>query len=80
MDNTETTLRALIAKIGEIDANFSADADLRDELGFDSYLGVEYSFEIERVFKIRIPLERVEELKTLNRAVGLVTSLLSSAK
>jgi acyl carrier protein len=80
MDNVETKMREIIAKIAETDAVFGPDADFRDELGVDSYRGVELIFEIERVFTVRIPPERYEELKTLREAIALVTSLKSSVK
>ena len=80
MDDVKKTMREIIAKIAETDLDFSADADLREELGVDSYRGVELSFEVERVFKVRIPPEGYEELRTLNRAVALITALKSGAK
>lgn len=75
MQNVETTMREIIAKIAETDMNFSEDADLREELGVDSYRGVEISFEVERVFNVRIPPERTNELHTLRSSIALVNSL-----
>jgi acyl carrier protein len=71
----EDELRQIIAKIAETSADFSADADLREDLDVDSHRAVELVFEIERVFDIKIPVTRFDELRTLKKAVALVTSL-----
>jgi len=73
----EEELRQIIAKIAETNADFSADADLREDLDVDSHRAVELVFEIERVFDIKIPVTRFDELRSLKKAVGLVASLKS---
>ncbi len=73
----EEELRQIIAKIAETNADFSADADLREDLDVDSHRAVELVFEIERVFDIKIPVTRFDELRSLKKAVALVASLKS---
>jgi acyl carrier protein len=78
MEQMETKIREMVSKIAETDVVFSADADFREELGLDSYRGVELSFEIERVFKVSIPADKLPELRTLRSSVALVASLQSA--
>jgi acyl carrier protein len=75
----EEELRQIIAKIAETNADFSADADLREELDVDSHRAVELVFEIERVFDIKVPVARLDELRTLKKTVALVASLKGGA-
>ncbi len=75
MNDMEKKLREIVAKIAETDSGFAPDADFRDELGLDSYRGVELIFEVERVFGVRIPPERYAEMKTLRESMALVNSL-----
>ena len=71
----EATLREIIARIAEVPADFAADAHLRDELDVDSFRAAEIAFEIERVFKIKMPDERYAEARTANDILKLLTSL-----
>jgi acyl carrier protein len=75
----EDELRQIIAKIAETNADYSADADIREELGVDSHRAVELVFEIERVFDVKIPVKRFDELQTLRKATALVASLKGAA-
>ena len=75
----EESLRKIIAKIAETSPDFSADADLREELDVDSHRAVELLFEIERTFDVKIPAERFDEMRSLNKAVALVKSLKGGA-
>jgi acyl carrier protein len=75
----EETLRKIIAKIAETSPDFSADADLREELDVDSHRAVELLFEIERTFDVKIPAERFDEMRSLNKALALVKSLKGTA-
>jgi len=71
----EATLREIIARIAEVPADFSGDALLRDELDVDSFRAAEIAFEIERVFKIKMPDERYVEARTANDILKLLSSL-----
>jgi acyl carrier protein len=71
----EQTLREIIAKIAETKPDFSGDADLRDDLDVDSHRAVEIVFEIERTFNIKIPDDRLGEMRTFNGTMNLVRSI-----
>lgn len=71
----EATLREIIARIAEIPADFSADASLRDELEVDSFRAAEIAFEIERVFKIKMPDEQYAAAQTANDILRLISSI-----
>jgi acyl carrier protein len=71
----EATLREIIARIAEVPADFSADAHLRDELDVDSFRAAEIAFEIERVFKVKMPDEQYVEAQTANDILKLLTSI-----
>ena len=71
----EQTLREIIAKIAEVPVDFPADASLRDDLNIDSFRAAEIVFEIERVFKTKVPDERFVEAHTFAQVLSLVSSL-----
>lgn len=75
----ETKLRNIIAKIAETAPDFKADADLRDDLDVDSHRAVEMVFEIERTFDVKIPDDRLGEMRTLNGTLRLLQSLKAPA-
>jgi acyl carrier protein len=71
----EKTLREIVSRIGEVDPDFSADADLTDDLSIDSFRAAEIVFEIERTFKIKVEDSSYGEVKTFADMVKLVRSL-----
>ena len=71
----EQTLRELIARIAEVPANFSEGASLRDELNVDSFRAAEIAFEIERVFRIKLPDDGYVQAQTFNDVLRLLTSV-----
>jgi acyl carrier protein len=75
----EEQLRDIIAKIAETSPDFGADADLRDEVGVDSHRAVELLFELERVFDVKIPSTKFDQMRTLRQTLSLVQSLKSGA-
>jgi acyl carrier protein len=76
----ESALRQIIARVAETtNTEFSLDADLRNELDVDSHRAVELVFEIERHFGLSIPVDRLDELRTLRTSVALITSLKAGA-
>ena len=56
----------------------AADARLIDELGFDSVRLIELTMTLERAFEL--PLQRPENLTTINTVDDVVTFVLSAAK
>ncbi len=71
----EQTVREIIARIAECSADFSADANLREELDVDSYRAAELAFELERVLKVKLPEERYAAAQTLNDILSLLSSI-----
>jgi len=71
----EKTLREIIARIAETTPDFAGDAHLRDELDVDSFRSAEIAFEIERVFKTKIPDDRYAQAQTMNEILSLLTSV-----
>lgn len=71
----EQTLRDIIARIAEVPSDFSADANLRDELDVDSFRSAEIAFEIERVFKTKVPDDAYAEAQTFSDILRLLTSI-----
>lgn len=71
----EQQLREIIARIAEVPADFAATASLRDDLNIDSFRAAEIVFEIERVFKTKVPDERFVEAQTFSEVLTLVSSL-----
>ncbi len=71
----EEKLREIVSRIGEVDPDFSAEADLADDLSIDSFRATEIVFEIERTFKIKVADSSYGEVKTFTDMVKLVRSL-----
>jgi acyl carrier protein len=71
----EKALKEIVARIAEIDPDFSNDAHLRDDLNVDSFRAVEIVFEVERAFSIKVPDTRYGEVQTFSDLLTLVTSL-----
>ena len=71
----EETLRDIIARIAEIPGDFSAEANLRNDLDVDSYRAAEIAFEIERVFNIKMPDDRYAQAQTFNDVLSLLNSI-----
>jgi acyl carrier protein len=71
----EQTLRDIVARIAEVSNDFSADAHLRDDLDVDSFRAAEIAFEIERLFKTKMPDEAYAEAQTFNDILKLLTAI-----
>ncbi|HTP26351.1 MAG TPA: acyl carrier protein [Anaeromyxobacteraceae bacterium] len=71
----EQTLRELVAKIAETSNDFQADANLRDDLKIDSVRALELMFEIEREFKIQIPMNGYAQVRSFLDLLALAKSL-----
>jgi acyl carrier protein len=71
----EATLREIVSRIGEVEASFSADADLTEDLAIDSFRAAEIVFEIERTLKIKLDDASFGEVKTFSDMVQLVRSV-----
>ena len=49
-------------------------ASLRDDLGLDSFGAVEFIFELENKFEMKIPDEDLKNIKTVSDVVKYITS------
>lgn len=68
-------LKAIIAEIIEVD-DFTDTDDFVAQLGVDSVMALEMVARIEKRYRIRIPEERFEQMKTLNDVVRIVSGIL----
>ena len=59
-------------KIGEEKENITLEADLFDDIGFDSLDVVEVVMEVEKEFNIAIPDDKIERVRTVQQYVDLV--------
>ena len=65
-------LREIIMDVAEID-EVPDDTPFKD-LGIDSMMAIEIINEVERLYKIKVPEEELEEIVDLNSVVKLVES------
>lgn len=71
----EDKLREIVARIAETEASFTLDANLRDELDVDSVCALEILFEIQQDLEIKVPENRLGEVRTFGDLVRVVTSI-----
>lgn len=78
MQDIESEIRSLIAEIIEKDPNeITMDAKFFEDLGVDSMMALEILVAIERKYKIKIPEDKLPELRTLGAAVVIAKEFLS---
>lgn len=78
MQDIDSEIKGLIAEIIEKDANeIAPDARFFEDLDVDSMMALEILVAIERKYKIKIPEEKLPELRTLNAAVAIAKEFLS---
>ena len=66
----ENELREMIRQIIEVDpAQITRDADFMQALGMDSMMALEILAAMEKKYKIRIPEEKLPQLKNLNEVI-----------
>jgi acyl carrier protein len=61
------------------DARLTDDSSLRDDLRIDSADMIEIALELEEHFKIAVPEEAINNIKTLGQVVRLVETIVSNA-
>jgi acyl carrier protein len=71
----EDKLREIVARIAETEASFALDANLRDDLDVDSVCALEILFEIQQDLEIKVPENRLGEVRTFGDLVRVVTSI-----
>jgi acyl carrier protein len=67
-------LREIIIEVAEID-EVPDDVPFKD-LGIDSMMAIEVINEVERLYKIKVPEEELEQILDLNSVVALIQSKL----
>jgi acyl carrier protein len=73
--NREEIKEQVFLKIEEIvwdDVDRNEDLELRKDIGFDSLDCVEFLMHIERDFKISIPDEEAEPVKTVKEVIDII--------
>jgi acyl carrier protein len=71
-DNLYLEVRKIISGIIEVEEeNLLKDTRFVDDLGVDSMLALEILVAIERKYKVKIPEERLVEIRTLKDSVAL---------
>jgi acyl carrier protein len=72
-------LRAIIARIGELDANeIEGDSHFIEDLEIDSLMALEILVAIEKKYEIDIPDEELVKFTTLDSVMAVVDDYLGS--
>ncbi len=78
MQDIDSEIKGLIAEIIEKEPNeFTPDARFFEDLGVDSMMALEILVAIERKYKIKIPEDKLPELRTLGAAVAIAREFLA---
>lgn len=78
MQDIENEIKDLVAQIIEKDpAQITPNARFFEDLGVDSMMALEILVAIEKKYKIKIPEEKLMELKTLDAAVAIAKEYLA---
>jgi len=68
----EQEIRAIISDVTEIEPEkITREADFVENLGMDSMMALEILAAIEKKYKIRIPEEKLMQLKNLKETINL---------
>ncbi len=72
-DAVAQTVKELLAKKMSIDVGqIKGETRLTEDLGLDSFGGVEVMFEIEEAFDLKIPDSDIEQVRTVNDIVNYI--------
>lgn len=78
MQDIDNEIKGLIAEIIEKDpSQINPESRFVEDLGVDSMMALEILVAIEKKYKIKIPEEKLPELKTLNAAVAIAKEYLA---
>ena len=70
--NLDEDIRSLVAEILEREpSQVDPEARLVEDLGMDSMMALEIVASLEKRYKIRLPEQELQEVKTLNRVIEL---------
>jgi acyl carrier protein len=72
-DEIRTAIRSSVNRITGISSEEIQDtSSYRDDLGLDSLSMLELTVDIEYAFKIKVPEERLQDIRTVNDTIQLV--------
>jgi len=77
---TRDEVRQIIADIVEVSPEeVGDDTSLADVLNVDSLMALEIVATIEKKYRVKIPEERIQQVKTLNDTVALAQEFIAGA-
>ncbi len=81
VDDIRDTIRQSVNRItGIAPAEIHDLSSYRDELGLDSLSALEVMVDIEYAFRIRVPEERLQTIKTVGDTIQVVQEYLAAVK
>jgi acyl carrier protein len=79
LDQITAEIRSLIADILEVPADeIGSEDSFADDLGVDSLMALEIVAAVEKKYRIQIPEEELQSVKTLNDTVALARKYLGN--
>jgi acyl carrier protein len=79
IEQIRTEIKSLVADIIEIpEEELNGDASFVEDLGVDSLMALEIVAAIEKKYRIQIPEENLQRVKTLNDTVALAQEYIRS--
>lgn len=72
LENVRADVVAIIAEVAEIPEESITDDALLEDLGVDSLMGLEIVAIAEKKYKIEIPEEEIQTLKTLSHILNMI--------
>jgi len=77
LEQISADIRSLVAEILEIPAEqIDGNASFFEDLGVDSLMGLEIVAAVEKKYRIQIPEENLQRVKTLNDTIALAREYL----
>ncbi len=74
-EEVDQKVREVLAKNLNVDINqIQSDTRLAEDLGVDSFGGVELMFEIEEAFGLKIPDSEIEQVRTVKDIVSYIVT------
>ena len=72
MNDIETEIKELVSRVIKVPVEkIDPNKDLFKDLGVDSLLGVEIFATLDKKYKIDIPEQKLEKIKTLNDIIAI---------
>ena len=78
-NNLEKEIRTIIAEVTELEPEkITLEANFVEDLGMDSMMALEILAAVEKKYKIRIPEEKLMQLKNLKETINLAKEYLEA--